>query len=84
MSSARGGGELRSAILRTFPQFRNLSQFSATFRNFSAIFPTSRFSDCLPKLVQNNEKKIFYYAFMFACLLFLTVWDSSKAAAGTG
>ena len=28
---------------------------AAFFRNFSAIFLTSRFSDCLPTLVQNNE-----------------------------
>ena len=39
---SRGGGKLRSAIFRNFPQFRNFSQFSAIFRNFpqfSAIFP---------------------------------------------
>ena len=39
---AGGGGKLRSAIFRNFPQFRNFSQFSAIFRNFpqfSAIFP---------------------------------------------
>ena len=38
----RGGGKLRSAIFRNFPQFRNFSQFSAIFRNFPqfpAIFP---------------------------------------------
>ena len=39
--------------------FRNFPQFSAIFRNFSAIFLSSRFSDCLPTLVQNNE--IFFF-----------------------
>ena len=47
---SRGGGELRSAIFRNFPQFS---------RNFSAIFLTSRFSDCPPTLVQNNENFFF-------------------------
>ena len=62
----RGVEKLRSAIFRNFPQFRNFSQFSAIFRNFplffrnfSAIFLTSRFSDCLPTLVQNSEKNFF-------------------------
>ena len=32
-----GGGKLRSAIFRNFPQFRNFSQFSAIYRNFSAL-----------------------------------------------
>ena len=35
-----GGGALRSATFRTFPQFRNLSQFSPVFPQFSAIFLT--------------------------------------------
>ena len=43
-------------------EVRNFSQFSAIFRNFPAIFHTSRFSDCLPTLVQNNEKFFFYYS----------------------
>ena len=62
----RGGGgiEVRnfpqfSAISQFFAIFRNFSQFSAIFRNFSAIFLTSRFSDCLPTLVQNREKNFF-------------------------
>ena len=64
--SAGGGGgiEVRnfsqfSAISQFFAIFRNFSQFSAIFRNFSAIFHTSRFSDCLPMLVQNNENFFF-------------------------
>ena len=51
-----------SAISQFFAIFRNFSQFSAIFRNFSAIFLSSRFSDCLPTLVQNNEIFFFYYA----------------------
>ena len=51
-----------SAISQFFAIFHNFSQFSAIFRNFSAIFLSSRFSDCLPTLVQNNEIFFFYYA----------------------
>ena len=51
-----------SAISQFFAIFRNFPQFSAIFRNFSAIFLSSRFSDCLPTLVQNNEIFFFYYA----------------------
>ena len=54
-----GAGELRSAIFRNFPQFRN---FPRKFPQFSAIFLTSQFSDCLPTLVKNNETFFFYYA----------------------
>ena len=62
-----GGIEVRnfsqfSAISQFFAIFRNFSQFSAIFRSFSAIFLPSRFSDCLPTLVQNSEKNFFYYA----------------------
>ena len=66
--NAGGGGgiEVRnfsqfSAISQFFAIFRNFSQISAIFRNFSAIFHTSRFSDCLPTLVQNKEKNFFFY-----------------------
>ena len=66
-SHFQGGGEIEvrnfsqfSAISQFFAIFRNFSQFSAIFRNFSAIFLTSRFSDCLPTLVQNSEKKKFF------------------------
>ena len=65
-SHRQGGGEIEvrnfsqfSAISQFFAIFRNFSQFFAIFRNFSAIFLTSRFSDCLPTLVQNSEKNIF-------------------------
>ena len=58
----QGGSGIEVRSFRTFPQFRNFPQFSAIFRNFSAIFLTSRFSDCLPTLVQNNETFFFYYA----------------------
>ena len=66
MSQGRGEIEVRnfsqfSAILQFSAIFRNFPQFSAIFRNFSAIFLTSRFSDCLPTLVQNSEKKKFFY-----------------------
>ena len=65
---AGGGGiEVRnfsqfSAISKFFAILRNFSQFSAIFRNFPSNFLTSRFSDCLPTLVQNSEKFFFYYA----------------------
>ena len=62
----QGGGEIEvrnfsqfSAISQFFAIFRNFSQFSAIFRNFPAIFHTSRFSDRLPTLVQNNENFFF-------------------------
>ena len=45
---SRGGGGLRSAIFRNFPQFCNFPQFFAIFCNFPQIFRnflTSRFSD---------------------------------------
>ena len=73
----RGGGiEVRnflqfSAISQFFAIFRNFSQFSAIFRNFSAIFHISRFSDCLPTLVQNNENFFF--------LLFHTLSNVAKS-----
>ena len=71
-----GGIEVRnfsqfSAISQFFAIFRNFSQFSAIFRNFSAIFHTSRFSDRLPTLVQNNEKNFF--------LLFHTLSNVAKS-----
>ena len=72
-SMAGGGGEIEvrnfsqfSAISQFFAIFRNFSQFSAIFRNFSAIFLTSRFSDCLPTLVQNSEK--IFFLTMPSCL----------------
>ena len=49
-----------SAISQFFEIFRDFPQFSAIFRNLSAIFLISRFSDCLPTLVQNSEKKFFF------------------------
>ena len=74
----QGGGEIEvrnfsqfSAISQFFAIFRNFSQFSAIFRNFSAIFHTSRFSDCLPTLVQNNEN--------FCFLLFHTLSNVAKS-----
>ena len=71
-----GGIEVRnfsqfSAISQFFAIFRNFSQFSAIFRNFSAIFHTSRFSDRLPTLVQNNENFFF--------LLFHTLSNVAKS-----
>ena len=38
LGDCRGGGKLRSAIVRNFPQFRNFSQFPAIFRNFPQFF----------------------------------------------
>ena len=76
--TVRGGGEIEvrnfsqfSAISQFFAIFCNFSQFSAIFRNFSAIFHTSRFSDRLPTLVQNNE--IFFF------LLFHTLSNVAKS-----
>ena len=59
------GGKIE---VRNFSQFSAISQFFAIFRNFSAIFLSSRFSDCLPTptLVQNNE--IFFF-FTMPCTL---------------
>ena len=76
--SRQGGGKIEvrnfsqfSAISQFFAIFRNFSQFSAIFRNFSAIFHTSRFSYCLPTLVQNNEN--------FCFLLFHTLSNVAKS-----
>jgi hypothetical protein len=66
---SRGGGKLRSAIFRNFPQFRNFSQFSAIFRNFpqfSAIFPQfftlPDFLTASPRWCRTMRIFFFYYS----------------------
>ena len=85
VTHCRGGGgiEVRnfshfSAISQFFAIFRNFSQISAIFRNFSAIFHTSRFSDCLPTLVQNNENFFFFtIPYTLKCCTVTRTWHSS-------
>ena len=81
----QGGGKIEvrnfsqfSAISQFFAIFRNFSQISAIFRNFSAIFHTSRFSDCLPTLVQNNENFFFFtIPYTLKCCTVTRTWHSS-------
>ena len=85
LSVGQGGGKIEvrnfsqfSAISQFFAIFRNFSQFSAIFRNFPAIFHTSRFSDHLPTLVQNNENFFFFtIPYTLKCCKVARTWYSS-------